>query len=108
VSDWRERYAHLLATPAEAIRRIEPGRRIFIGSGAAEPGALVEALISDGEHLLDNEIVHILTLGPAPYVAPELAARFRHKPSSSVRTCARQCRLVAPTSYPYSFPSSPA
>ncbi len=79
MSDWRERYAHLLATPAEAIRRIGPGRRIFIGSGAAEPAALVEALVSDGQHLLDNEIVHILTLGPAPYVAPDMASRFRHK-----------------------------
>jgi len=40
--------------------------------------ALVEALVSHGMHLADNEIVHLLTLGPAPYVATEFAARFRH------------------------------
>ena len=38
----------------------------------------MEALASHGQHLADNDIVHLLTLGPAPYVAPELAARFRH------------------------------
>ena len=59
MTGWRERYAHKLATPAEAIGRIEPGQRIFIGSGAAEPAALVEALVSEGGHLVDNEIVHL-------------------------------------------------
>ncbi len=61
-----------------AIRAIRPGQRILIGSGAAEPVSLVEGLVTHGEHLLDNEVVHLLTLGPAPYVRPELAQRFRH------------------------------
>lgn len=75
---WTERYADKLATPPEAIRKILPGAHIFIGSGAAEPACLVEALVRDGDHLADNEILHILTLGPAPYVAPGLSGRFRH------------------------------
>jgi acyl-CoA hydrolase/GNAT superfamily N-acetyltransferase len=75
---WQERYRHKLASAAEAVGLIRPGRRILIGSGAAEPVGLVEALVSNGEHLADNEIVHLLTLGPAPYVRPEFAARFRH------------------------------
>ncbi|HYQ26129.1 MAG TPA: acetyl-CoA hydrolase/transferase C-terminal domain-containing protein, partial [Polyangiaceae bacterium] len=77
--DWRVRYAHKLATPGDAIRRISPGQHIFIGSGAAEPACLVEALVSHGQHLADNEVTHILTLGHAPYAAPEMAGRFRHK-----------------------------
>jgi acyl-CoA hydrolase/GNAT superfamily N-acetyltransferase len=76
--DWKERYRAKLATPAEAVELIRPGRRILIGSGAAEPVSLVEALCSHGDHLADNEIVHLLTLGPAPYVRPEFASRFRH------------------------------
>jgi acyl-CoA hydrolase/ribosomal protein S18 acetylase RimI-like enzyme len=75
---WQQRFAHKLCSAEEAISRIAPGRRIFIGSGAAEPTALVEALVRNGTQLADNEIVHIMTLGPAPYVAPELASRFRH------------------------------
>jgi acyl-CoA hydrolase/GNAT superfamily N-acetyltransferase len=39
---------------------------------------LVNALVEHGTHLTHNDIVHILTLGPAPYAAPELAHRFRH------------------------------
>jgi len=50
----------------------------MIGSGAAEPTSLVEALVQHGDHLADNEIVHLLTLGPAPYVAKGLEHRFRH------------------------------
>ncbi len=78
MNNWQQRYAQKLTTSREAVHRIAPGQHIFIGSGAAEPARLVEALASDGAHLADNEITHILTLGPAPYVAPELATRFRH------------------------------
>jgi acyl-CoA hydrolase/N-acetylglutamate synthase-like GNAT family acetyltransferase len=78
IEDGHERYRSKLCTAAQAIGRILPGERIFIASGAAEPVGLVEALTVHGTHLRDNEIVHILTLGPAPYVAPELGARFRH------------------------------
>jgi hypothetical protein len=75
---WPAAYASKATTPAGAIARIRPGRRILIGSGAAEPLELVDALVEHGHHLADNEIVHLLTLGPAPYVRPELAGRFRH------------------------------
>ncbi len=77
-ANWKERYAARLATAAEAVAQIPPGRRILIGSGAAEPTTLVRALCESGQHLGDNEIVHLLTLGPAPYVEPAMADRFRH------------------------------
>ena len=109
MENWQTRYAQKLAAPTDAIRLVPPGRRILIGSGAAEPAALVEALAKDGEHLADNEIVHLLTLGPAPYVAPELAARASGtRRSSSARTCARPCKRGAPTSCRFSSPRSRA
>ncbi|XXF81424.1 GNAT family N-acetyltransferase [Myxococcaceae bacterium GXIMD 01537] len=76
--DWRTRYADKVVTAEEAIRGILPGRRILIGSGAAEPVTLVRAMVEKGTHLADNEVVHLLTLGPAPYVEPDQAGRFRH------------------------------
>ncbi|MDC0746164.1 acetyl-CoA hydrolase/transferase family protein [Polyangium mundeleinium] len=76
--DWRERFADKVTTAEGAIRAIPPGRRILIGSGAAEPARLVEAMTEQGTHLEGNEIVHLLTLGPAPYVKPGLEKRFRH------------------------------
>lgn len=75
---WQERIANKLMTPEAAIRRISPGRRILIGSGAAEPSVLVSAMVTSGLHLADNEIVHLLTLGEAPYVMPGCERRFRH------------------------------
>ncbi|HSG39211.1 MAG TPA: acetyl-CoA hydrolase/transferase C-terminal domain-containing protein, partial [Thermoanaerobaculia bacterium] len=77
-SDWKTRYAAKIATAEDAIRLIPPRKRILIGSGAAEPGRLVEAMVSHGDHLESNEIVHLMTLGSAPYVQPGLERRFRH------------------------------
>jgi acyl-CoA hydrolase/ribosomal protein S18 acetylase RimI-like enzyme len=76
--NWQTRYQSRLVSPADAIAKIAPGRRILLGSGAAEPLTLVNALVECGSHLADNEIVHLLTLGPAPYVRPEYEGRFRH------------------------------
>ncbi|MCK6589024.1 MAG: 4-hydroxybutyrate coenzyme A transferase, partial [Polyangiaceae bacterium] len=76
--DWRTRYAAKVATPEAAIKKITRGRRVFVGSGAGAPAVLVEALVKFGDHLIDNEVIHILTLATAPYVAPGLERRFRH------------------------------
>ena len=35
-------------------------------------------MVANGNHLADNEVVHLLTLGPAPYVKPGMEHRFRH------------------------------
>lgn len=79
LKDWSAEYSAKVVSPREAVERIRPGRRILIGSGAAEPVALVEALTTHGGHLSDNEVIHLLTLGPAPYVKPEFSQRFRHR-----------------------------
>ncbi|HEY7589997.1 MAG TPA: GNAT family N-acetyltransferase [Candidatus Limnocylindrales bacterium] len=74
---WRERHAAKIETATQAVRRIRHGSRVFIGSGAGEPQSLVAALAAR-ENLDDTEIVHIMTLGVAPYAAPALDQRFRH------------------------------
>ena len=76
--DWKQTYASKISTVEKAIKLIPRGRRILIGSGAAEPHELVEGLVEHGEHLADNDIVHLMTLGPAPYVQPGMEHRFRH------------------------------
>ncbi|MGB0031830.1 MAG: acetyl-CoA hydrolase/transferase C-terminal domain-containing protein, partial [Candidatus Sulfotelmatobacter sp.] len=43
-----------------------------------EPETLVEALMRRGPFVQDVEIVHMMTMGAAPYVAPEMAGHFRH------------------------------
>jgi acyl-CoA hydrolase len=76
--DWQVRYAAKLAHAEEAVRLIPARKRILIGSGAAEPSGLVDAMVTHGTHLASNEVVHLMTLGSAPYVQPGLEGRFRH------------------------------
>ena len=80
---------------ADAIGRIAPGQPIFIGSGAGEPTCLVHGLVDHGQHLSGNPVMHLLTLGPAPYVDPGLEQRFRHTAffiGSNVREAVQQGR----------------
>jgi acyl-CoA hydrolase/RimJ/RimL family protein N-acetyltransferase len=75
--EWRTRWARLLTTPEQAVRALRPGRRILIGSAAAEPTRLVQAMVDAAWQLSDNELVHLMTLGPAPYTATACEGRFR-------------------------------
>ena len=75
---WIGRYAAKVRTPDEAVAGIESGDHLFVGSGAAEPQRLVEALVRRGERLFGAEIVHIMTLGTAPYVEEKWGDNFRH------------------------------
>lgn len=49
-----------------------------MGSGAAQPTSLVDEMVRQYTRFADNQIVHILTLGPAPYVEAQYQDRFRH------------------------------
>jgi acyl-CoA hydrolase len=62
----------------DALSCVKSGMRVYIQPGCAEPETLVEALIRRGPAVVDVEIVHMMTLGIAPYVAPEMAGHFRH------------------------------
>jgi acyl-CoA hydrolase len=71
-------YKKKLRTPNEALRCVQSGMRVYIQPGCAEPETLVEALIQRAPFVQDVEIVHMMTMGKAPYVAPEMAGHFRH------------------------------
>jgi len=77
-AEWVERYREKVRDPDQAVSVIENGSHIFIGSGAAEPQRLVEALVKRAEQVFGAEIVHIMTLGLAPYVEPKWGDNFRH------------------------------
>lgn len=74
----RERWAAKFFSPKEAIAQIRRGDRILLGSGSVAPVGLLPYLVSEEAEAGNCEILHLLTLGPAPYVAPEYEQRFRH------------------------------
>ena len=75
---WEIDYKKKLRTPDEALRCVQSGMRVYIQPGCAEPETLVDALIQRAPHVQEVEIVHMMTMGRAPYVAPEMAGHFRH------------------------------
>ena len=78
MTDWRVRYADKIRTVDQAIATIRRGDKVFIGSGAAEPQTLVKSLIESAGRLADTRIMHIMTLGVAPYTEEKFTDQFRH------------------------------
>lgn len=90
---WIEAYRDKVKTAREAVSLLGNGQRIFIGSGGAEPQTLVAALAD--ANIYDCQVVHIMTLGVAPYVADRFREKFRLNAffiGSNVREAVAACR----------------
>lgn len=79
---WRKAYPKKFLSEDQIFNRIHRGARIFIGTGCGEPQYLVQALIrfvqSHPASFFDAEILHVWTLGIAPYTDEKLKNHFRH------------------------------
>ena len=75
---WEKEYVGKIRTADEALQCVQSGMRVYIQPGCAEPETLVEALMRRGPSVYNVEIVHMMTVGCAPYVAPEMVGHFRH------------------------------
>ncbi len=82
IGQLKKAYPEKFPSEKEIFSRIHAGDRIFIGTGCGEPQYLVKALInyveSDPKALFDAELVHVWTLGLAPYTAEKFKSNFRH------------------------------
>ena len=76
---WESDYTRKIKTAEEAVRVIESGVRVYIQPGCAEPEILVDAMTRRAPELEAVEVVHMRTMGAAPYTAPEMSSHFRHK-----------------------------
>ncbi len=76
---WMERYRSHVTTAEEAVRGICSGDHVWIHPGCNTPVKLIEAMVARASELENVEVVHILTLGPAPYAEPGMEAHFRHR-----------------------------
>ena len=70
-------YAERVTSAAEAVRRITSGMRVYLTGNCSVPQTLLSALVQRAPELQDVEIVQVLTVGPADYVAPEMAGHLR-------------------------------
>jgi acyl-CoA hydrolase/RimJ/RimL family protein N-acetyltransferase len=75
-------YPEKLVSEDKIFRHIHPGDRIFISSGCGEPQYLIQALVryveSEPKAFFDTEVVHVYSLGLAPYTDEKFKQNFRH------------------------------
>jgi acyl-CoA hydrolase/GNAT superfamily N-acetyltransferase len=78
----KDRFPEKFQSEKQIFGRINPGNRIFIGTACGEPQYLVKALIryveSNPKAFFDTEVLHIWTLGVAPYTDEKFKYNFRH------------------------------
>jgi acyl-CoA hydrolase/RimJ/RimL family protein N-acetyltransferase len=74
---WKETYKEMISSAALAVEKVRSGQRVFVGTGCGVPRTLVEALTARASHLADVQIVHLLTLGDAPYAQKKFHDNFR-------------------------------
>jgi len=74
---WQERFRLRTVDATKAVAGVQRGVRVFVGSGCAEPVLLVSALAAR-EDVADVEVIHIMTVGQAPYARATQGGRFRH------------------------------
>jgi acyl-CoA hydrolase/RimJ/RimL family protein N-acetyltransferase len=74
---WPDKFA----SEEEIFRHIHAGDRIFIGTGCGEPQYLVQALVNyvknNPKAFFDAELIHVWTLGVAPYTDEKFQENFR-------------------------------
>jgi acyl-CoA hydrolase/GNAT superfamily N-acetyltransferase len=81
LDEFRKIHPEKFASEDEIFSHIHAGDRIFIGTGCGEPQYLVLALVnyvkSHPKAFFDAELIHVWTLGVAPYTDEKLQENFR-------------------------------
>ncbi len=75
--DWKDKYKDKLRPAPAAMKLLKSGNSIFIGTGCGQPQHLVQALVQHSSHIYDAHIVHLLTMGAAPYVEEKFREKFK-------------------------------
>lgn len=76
---WLARYREKRVTADVAMAELKSGMRVYIHPGCAVPEPLVEAMMRRGPDVENVEVVHLMSMGPAPYADPEWEGHFRHR-----------------------------
>ena len=76
---WQTAYAPKVVTAHEALAHIKNGSTVFVGSGAAEPVHLTEALAAMAAEFWDIQILHLAAARKqVDFATPEMADHFRY------------------------------
>jgi len=76
--NWKEEYKKKLTTAGEAVKAIKSGNRVVVGHAYGQPQHLVNAMVANYGACENVEIVHMVSLSPAPYCNKEMQTHFIH------------------------------
>jgi acetyl-CoA hydrolase len=75
--DWLQRYQSRIASADQAVQYIQSGQRVFLTGNCSVPQTILKALVNHAPKVENVEICQALSVGPADYVAPEIAGHLR-------------------------------
>ena len=75
--NWKEKYKDKIKTAPAAMKLIKSGNSIFIGTGCGQPQHLVDALVEQTGGIRDVHVIHLLTMGTAPYADEKYREKFK-------------------------------
>jgi acyl-CoA hydrolase/GNAT superfamily N-acetyltransferase len=82
MAPWRELYPAKFASEEDVFGKVHRGNAIFVGTACGEPQHLVRCLTdyvsAHPKAFFDAEILHVMTLGVAPYADQKFKQNFRH------------------------------
>ncbi|HEY5526664.1 MAG TPA: GNAT family N-acetyltransferase [Candidatus Anoxymicrobiaceae bacterium] len=82
MASFKEKYPSKFLPEDEVFKSIHRGDRLFIGTGCGEPQYLMNALAdfvdANPKAFFDAEVLHVWTLGVAPYAERRFLRNFRH------------------------------
>jgi 4-hydroxybutyrate CoA-transferase len=74
---WMDTFHQRTVTPEVAVRAIESGHRVFLTGNCSFPQKVMAAFVTRAKELTNVEVVQVLVIGNADYVAPEMAGHIR-------------------------------
>lgn len=74
---WTDLYKQKVVSPAEAVKAVKSGDRIFLTGNCSVPSKILSALVDRAPELQDVEINQALTIGSADYVSPEMEGHLQ-------------------------------
>jgi len=81
LEDFKKTWPEKFASEEEIFSHIHPGDKIFIGTGCGEPQYLVQAMVnfvsSNPKAFFGIDLIHVWTLGAAPYLDEKFRDNFR-------------------------------
>lgn len=94
--NWTESYESKSVSAEEAVRAIKSEQRVFLTGNCSVPQTVMAALVARAPELINVEIVQVLTIGNADYVAPAMAGHLRVNTlfiSDNVRNAVQEGRV---------------